>query len=229
MILGQRTLGLRLSKARLRRSTVCAAGILAAVAIAPAAHARDLYIDPISGSDRSDGSSPANAWRHAPGDVQAHGRAARYQYAAGDRLIFKGGANYAGRIHFPSVGTRSAPIELVGDEWPTREGARARTPTSPRSNKAWITAQMNAHVRVVGFEVTSAALDEPLVFSFAPRGGVTLANLVDATGASAGAKVKHHRAERAAMLAQSLHLEPFTNEQLVLIDLLPTNRTRPLR
>src|SRR3954451_2640138 len=88
----------------------------AAALVAPAAaHAATYYVDP-SGSDSASGTSPASAWRTVT-------RVDRAALAAGDNVLFAGGARFAdqtlmpptsgsagARITFGSYGTGQAVL-----------------------------------------------------------------------------------------------------------------------
>jgi hypothetical protein len=196
-----------------------AALMLAATLSASPSIARDIYIDPARGSDDRDGSSPASAWRHVPGDVKARSRAARHGYAAGDRLILRGGTEYRGRIHFPSVGTAGQPIELVGDAWLAPDGSRARLSAPVQSGRSVITAQFSAHIAIRGFALAQPAMQVPIAFSFAPSGHVTVRNIVDPSGQPVAARVEHHLATQRLLLAGSDHYQPFDHGDVLLADL----------
>lgn len=86
--------------------------------------AANFYIDYQAGSDSNTGSSPASAWRHAPGDPNAGGNARRF-LMPGDNVIFKGGVVYRGQIILDDSGTTGNPISFLGNAWPGLENTKA--------------------------------------------------------------------------------------------------------
>ncbi len=81
----------------------------------PGENGRTFYIDFEDGSDENDGLSPENAFRRAPGDPRAGGEAAATEPAPGDRMIFRGGVIYRGRIEVRNSGREDAPIVYDGN------------------------------------------------------------------------------------------------------------------
>lgn len=75
------------------------------------------YVDPERGSDDAAGTSPGAAWRNAPGDARAMGRAAEARLRPGDELRFRGGASYRGSVSFRLEGQPGRPIIISGDAW----------------------------------------------------------------------------------------------------------------
>ncbi len=82
----------------------------------PRPHAADYYVDFDTGSDSGAGTSAGAAWKHAPGDPNATGNAAR-ALSPGDRVLIKGGVYYRGWISIPSAGSAAQPIVYKGDAW----------------------------------------------------------------------------------------------------------------
>lgn len=72
------------------------------------------HVDFARGSDSNDGTSPARAWKHAPGDPQATGKAAAARLAPGNHVIFAAGVTYRGEIKVTSSGTPAQPILFEG-------------------------------------------------------------------------------------------------------------------
>lgn len=85
--------------------------------IGPLLAAADYHIDFAGGDDSSDGLTPATAWKHAPGDVQATGLPATTVLRPGDRLLLKGGVAYAGTIGVSASGTAAQPVIVDGGAW----------------------------------------------------------------------------------------------------------------
>ena len=83
------------------------------------------YVDYVNGSDSNDGLSPAGAWKHAPGDVNAESAAASVQLQPGNRVIFKGDVIYRGQIKIPADGSQNCHITYQGNAWPGTENSRA--------------------------------------------------------------------------------------------------------
>lgn len=73
------------------------------------------YVDFASGSDEASGKTPAQAWRHAPGDPSAKGRAASHTLQPGDTVIFRGGIAYRGSISVNQSGQEGRPIVYLGE------------------------------------------------------------------------------------------------------------------
>lgn len=78
---------------------------------------RQFYVDFAGGNDAADGQSPATAWQRAPGDPQASGNPRALRLAPGDRVLFRGGVRYRGRITIARSGTAEAPIVYDGSGW----------------------------------------------------------------------------------------------------------------
>ena len=63
----------------------------------------DFYMDPFTGNDNFDGDAPDKAWRTLM-------KASSYTFMPGDRLLFKAGGMWCGRLHLKGSGTKEAPI-----------------------------------------------------------------------------------------------------------------------
>lgn len=87
---------------------------LSAIMLASAARAHVYFVDYENGDDTADGMGPGTAWRHAPGDPMASGRAARSDLRPGDEVRFKGGVRYSGEIRVPASGEKGRPIVFAG-------------------------------------------------------------------------------------------------------------------
>lgn len=95
-----------------------AVGSLLIGACAPEAQAENYYVDFEAGSDAAQGTSPEQAWKHAPGDALATGRPRAVKLSPGDRVRFRGGVAYrGGQITLQADGAPDAPIVYAGDEW----------------------------------------------------------------------------------------------------------------
>lgn len=93
---------------------VCAAtGMLPAPANAQATY----YVDFANGDDTASGTQPSAAWKRAPGDPEASGRAAGTRLLPGDRVLFRGGVVYRGSILVNSSGAAGRPIVYSGSDW----------------------------------------------------------------------------------------------------------------
>lgn len=91
--------------------------LLAACTPAGAGGGTTWHVDFAGGDDSRDGRTPQTAWKHAPGDEQAGGRAASVRLAPGDRVLFRAGVPYRGTIRLPASGTPAAPIVYSGTGW----------------------------------------------------------------------------------------------------------------
>ncbi|RAK66537.1 right-handed parallel beta-helix repeat-containing protein [Phenylobacterium kunshanense] len=74
------------------------------------AEASTFHVDFEAGQDQRDGLTPATAWKHAPGDPEATGMAARTRLQAGDTVIFAANVRYRGSIVVKSSGAPNRPI-----------------------------------------------------------------------------------------------------------------------
>ena len=73
------------------------------------------YVDYDGGADANAGTSPETAFKHAPGDAQATGRAKAVTLRAGDTVIFKGGVRYRGSLAITGSGAAGRPIVYDGN------------------------------------------------------------------------------------------------------------------
>ncbi len=87
--------------------------------------ATDYYVDFEAGNNVNAGTSPATAWKHAPGDANASGNPASVSLQPGDRVLFKGDVKYRGQVRNVFNGTQAAPIVYKGDGWPGLTSAKA--------------------------------------------------------------------------------------------------------
>ena len=78
-------------------------------------YAETYYVDHQAGSDKADGTSKRNAWKHCPADEQATDKAAACILSAGDRINFKGGVRYYGAITKKMSGSADKPIIFDGN------------------------------------------------------------------------------------------------------------------
>jgi len=79
------------------------------------ANAATYYVDFVGGSDSANGTATSTPFQHAPGDNNATGTAASTTLSAGDRVIFKGGVGYIGRVDFDWSGSSGNPIWYDGN------------------------------------------------------------------------------------------------------------------
>lgn len=80
-----------------------------------AAAAETFYVDYDRGDDSRDGRTPATAWRHAPGDPAAGGRAGSARLGPGDVLRFAAGVRYRGTVKVDQGGSPAAPLVIEGE------------------------------------------------------------------------------------------------------------------
>ncbi len=81
----------------------------------PLAAATVYYVDFDHGDDSAAGTAPGAAFQRAPGDPEATNRAASVRLDAGDRVVFKGGIAYRGRIVVTESGESGSPIVFDGN------------------------------------------------------------------------------------------------------------------
>ncbi len=93
------------------------AGVALMLAVAGTASAATYYVDFARGNDSAAGTSPAEAWKHAPGDAAATGAVRAVRLAPGDTVLFRAGVVYRGSIAIPASGQPGAPITYKGDGW----------------------------------------------------------------------------------------------------------------
>lgn len=91
--------------------------IASLLVLASGVHAATYYVDFSDGADGNAGTSPVHAWKRSPGDPEATGVAAATSLAPGDRVLFRGGVVYRGRVVVAKSGSASSPITFSGDEW----------------------------------------------------------------------------------------------------------------
>ncbi len=76
------------------------------------------HVDYEGGDDSKSGTTPREAWKHAPGDLQAKGNPASLSLGAGDVVRFKGGVVYCGAIQVKASGEDGKPIVFDGNgDW----------------------------------------------------------------------------------------------------------------
>jgi len=84
--------------------------------LASNAMAATYYIDFDSGNNEADGTTPATAWKHSPGDNNATGQPKGVKLQPGDILRYKGGVQYRGEIAFRNLkGAEGKPIVFDGN------------------------------------------------------------------------------------------------------------------
>lgn len=101
----------------IRRNATMFLASAAALIATPALAERIFYIDFENGNDTANGLSPATAWKRAPGDSKAEGKAKSTKLQAGDTLRFRGGVRYRGNIKTNAKGTEDEPIIFDGSSW----------------------------------------------------------------------------------------------------------------
>ncbi len=77
--------------------------------------AATFHVDFANGDNQAKGLSPSTAWKHAPGDPNAHGLPEATTLKPGDVIRFKGGVAYHGALTFSTSGSKEAPIILDGN------------------------------------------------------------------------------------------------------------------
>jgi hypothetical protein len=79
------------------------------------AQAATFHVDYDHGKDDANGLTAGTAWKHAPGDPQATGAAARANLRAGDEIRFAAKVRYRGEIVISASGSDAQPIVFTGD------------------------------------------------------------------------------------------------------------------
>lgn len=75
------------------------------------------YVDFEKGDDAHVGTAQESAWKRAPGDPQAAGKAAETKLVAGGIVQFRSGVIYRGNIVVPASGEKANPITYIGTGW----------------------------------------------------------------------------------------------------------------
>lgn len=102
---------------RLWRSSAVAFGLAAMLSgcAQAAPNSTTYYVNFDRGNDELDGRSAATAWKHAPGDRNASGRAAASVLGPGTTLLFASGVRYRGEIVLNGSGSPEAPVVLTSE------------------------------------------------------------------------------------------------------------------
>jgi hypothetical protein len=79
------------------------------------AQAETFHVNYDRGRDEADGLTAATAWKHAPGDSNAKGSAARTRLRSGDQVLFAPGVRYRGAIQVEASGAEGQPIVFAGE------------------------------------------------------------------------------------------------------------------
>lgn len=99
------------------KGLAAAAFTLLLAGTAPAQAQRVFHVDFAGGNDAADGTTPATAWKRAPGDPLATANARAIRLEPGDRVLFKGGVRYRGTINLSRSGQEGQPIIYDGSGW----------------------------------------------------------------------------------------------------------------
>lgn len=88
----------------------------ALITLAPAGHARaaTYHVNFDTGQDERNGLTDATAWKHAPGDPEAKGVAAKTALGPGDKVLFAAKVRYRGAVVVTASGSAEAPIVFSG-------------------------------------------------------------------------------------------------------------------
>lgn len=101
----------------MRTSGMLVSGVISLGLLAGVAMAGTYYVDYTSGDDGKSGKTQGEAWKHAPGDPQAGGRAASAVLGAGDVVQFRGGVVYRGSVVVGYDGDEKEPLVYRGTGW----------------------------------------------------------------------------------------------------------------
>src|SRR5271155_140250 len=105
-------------RGHLTRAAIAVAVVgLATLALSSRSEASIYYVDYARGADEAEGTAPTAAWKHAPGDPAAGGKAGAADLKPGDVVRFRGGIAYRGSVRAPVSGTAAQPIVFAGDDW----------------------------------------------------------------------------------------------------------------
>ncbi|NLX60338.1 MAG: right-handed parallel beta-helix repeat-containing protein, partial [Phycisphaerae bacterium] len=128
------------------------------------------YVDFEGGNDADDGTSPATAWQHCPGDPNATGLAASTVIVGGDTLYFRGGSTYvvsASGIVLKS-GEADARVTYDGTTWGDGSRCLITGNNAVVSNEARCFTDSGAarsHINIRGFsfrDIGGYAEDDPI-------------------------------------------------------------------
>lgn len=78
-------------------------------------HAATYFVDYESGQDKRTGLSAQEAWKHCPSDENATEKSAACRLEAGDKVVFKGGVRYRGKISKAFSGSPEKPLIYDGN------------------------------------------------------------------------------------------------------------------
>ena len=98
-----------------RSVSIVVLGLSVCLLAASQAHGESYYVDFEGGSDSAEGTSPATAFKHCPGDRGAQDSAKAAALAPGDTVIFKGGVRYRGSIDVTWAGEQDKPVTYDGN------------------------------------------------------------------------------------------------------------------
>lgn len=118
--------------------------------------ATTFYVDFVSGSDASNGTSTASAWKRVPGDPLATGVSDSTSLAPGDTVVFKGGVQYLGNVALPFSGAAESVITYDGSgtSWGT---GKAISDANYQLNSYCFSAEAGiSHVTLKGFHLRNA-------------------------------------------------------------------------
>jgi hypothetical protein len=102
--------------------------LLTLIMLSYSLYAKNYFVDYEQGINTNKGTSPAAAWKNAPGDSSASDNSQAVVLAAGDTIFFKGGISYKSTFSPRSAkgfGRKNKPIVYKGDGWPGRIGVKA--------------------------------------------------------------------------------------------------------
>lgn len=137
--------------------------------------AATFYVDFASGSDSSNGTSTASAWKRVPGDPSATGVPGSTSLAPGDTVVFKGGVQYSGNVALPFSGASESLLTYdgSGSEWGT---GKAIVDANYQLNSYCFAAEAGvSHVTFKGFHLRNAGgwADDDAAVIAAAAGTVT--------------------------------------------------------
>ena len=122
------------------------------------------YVDFQNGSDSNNGLCTSTPFKHAPGDDNAQGNAASVILQPGNRVVFKGGVTYNGRIDADWSGTEGSEIiytsgHLESVPWGTERAIIDGTGITFSSGMGVISVGSSDYIIVRGLDVRNLPSD----------------------------------------------------------------------
>jgi parallel beta-helix repeat protein len=131
---------------------------LVALLSASTGWATTYYVDFVGGSDFNAGTSTSTPLKHSPGDNNGSGTAGSINLSPGDKVIFKGGVQYNGRIDIDWSGTSDGDIIYQGNtdtgDWGI---GKAIIDGQNTRYRGFFTTSGRNHITIKNFEIRNMA------------------------------------------------------------------------